>query len=73
LFPISSVLFPVPLQATADESGCRIFAAGAAMCSVERQAWPQIAVSRVAVFLCSEAARNITGVPISDDGGWTAQ
>ena len=27
----------------------------------------------LAVFLCSDAARTITGVPLSMDGGWTAQ
>ena len=27
----------------------------------------------LAVFLCSEAARTMTGVPLSMDGGWTAQ
>ena len=26
----------------------------------------------LAVFLCSEAARTMTGVPLSMDGGWTA-
>jgi 3-hydroxybutyrate dehydrogenase len=30
-------------------------------------------IGALAVFLCSDAARNITGVPISNDGGWTAQ
>ena len=27
----------------------------------------------IAVFLCSDAAASITGVPISVDGGWTAR
>jgi 3-hydroxybutyrate dehydrogenase len=27
----------------------------------------------VAVFLCSDAASQIRGVPITVDGGWTAQ
>ena len=30
-------------------------------------------IGGLAVFLCSEAARTITGVPISIDGGWVAQ
>jgi 3-hydroxybutyrate dehydrogenase len=30
-------------------------------------------IADTAVFLCSEAARSITGVPISVDGGWTAR
>jgi 3-hydroxybutyrate dehydrogenase len=30
-------------------------------------------IGALAVFLCSEAARTITGAPISIDGGWTAQ
>lgn len=30
-------------------------------------------IAALAVFLCSDAAKNMTGVPISNDGGWTAQ
>jgi 3-hydroxybutyrate dehydrogenase len=30
-------------------------------------------IAALAVFLCGDAARNMTGVPISNDGGWTAQ
>jgi len=30
-------------------------------------------IAAIAVFLCSDAAQNMTGVPISNDGGWTAQ
>jgi 3-hydroxybutyrate dehydrogenase len=30
-------------------------------------------IGALAVFLCSEAARTITGAPISIDGGWVAQ
>jgi 3-hydroxybutyrate dehydrogenase len=30
-------------------------------------------IGEIAVFLCSEAASNITGTSISADGGWTAQ
>ncbi len=31
------------------------------------------AIGGLAVFLCSDAARTITGVPVSIDGGWVAQ
>ena len=30
-------------------------------------------IGALTVFLCGEAARTITGVPLSIDGGWTAQ
>ncbi len=30
-------------------------------------------IGALTVFLCSDAARTITGVPVSIDGGWTAQ
>src|ERR1700677_1351721 len=30
-------------------------------------------IGGLAVFLCSDAAKTITGVPLSIDGGWTAQ
>ena len=30
-------------------------------------------IGGLAVFLCSESAANMTGVPLSIDGGWTAQ
>ena len=30
-------------------------------------------IGGLAVFLCSDAARTITGTPISIDGGWTAR
>ena len=43
----------------------------------EKQPMPRFtapeSIGAVAVFLCSEAAATITGVPISVDGGWVAQ
>ncbi len=30
-------------------------------------------IADTALFLCSDVARSITGVPISVDGGWTAR
>ena len=30
-------------------------------------------IGALAVFLCSEAAKTITGAPLSIDGGWVAQ
>jgi 3-hydroxybutyrate dehydrogenase len=30
-------------------------------------------IGALAVFLCSEGARTITGAPLSIDGGWVAQ
>jgi 3-hydroxybutyrate dehydrogenase len=30
-------------------------------------------IGALAVFLCGDAAATITGVPLSIDGGWTAQ
>jgi 3-hydroxybutyrate dehydrogenase len=43
----------------------------------EKQAMAQFStpeqIGAVAVFLCSEAARTITGSPLSVDGGWVAQ
>ena len=43
----------------------------------EKQAMVQFTtpegIGGLAVFLCSEAARTITGAPLSIDGGWVAQ
>jgi 3-hydroxybutyrate dehydrogenase len=45
-------------------------------CSSEKQPMLQFStpeqIGALAVFLCSEAAKTITGVPLSIDGGWTA-
>jgi 3-hydroxybutyrate dehydrogenase len=44
---------------------------------IEKQPMAQFStpeqIGALAVFLCSEAARTITGAPLSIDGGWVAQ
>jgi len=47
-----------------------------ANCSSQRISGNFTSVENIAaltIFLSSDAAQNLTGVPISNDGGWTAQ
>ena len=64
------------LEARAKQDGISVEAAAAAFLG-EKQPMSQFstpaAIGGLAVFLCSEAARTITGTPVSIDGGWTAQ
>jgi 3-hydroxybutyrate dehydrogenase len=63
------------LQARAAQDGITVEQATHALVT-EKQPMAQFStpeqIGAMAVFLCSEAARTITGVPLSIDGGWTA-
>jgi 3-hydroxybutyrate dehydrogenase len=64
------------LEARASESGISVEEAGRLFLS-EKQPMASFttpdAIGGLAVFLCSGAARTITGSPLSIDGGWVAQ
>lgn len=64
------------LEARAAETGISVEEAGRRFLS-EKQPMAQFTsadqIGAMAVFLCSDAARTITGTPLSIDGGWTAQ
>lgn len=64
------------LEARAAETGVTVEEAGRLFLS-EKQPMAQFttpdAIGGLAVFLCSDAARTITGSPLSIDGGWVAQ
>lgn len=64
------------LEARAAETGISVDEAGRRFLS-EKQPMAQFTsadqIGAMAVFLCSDAARTITGTPLSIDGGWTAQ
>jgi 3-hydroxybutyrate dehydrogenase len=64
------------LEARASKEGIAVEAAASEFLA-EKQPMHQFstpeAIGGLAVFLCSDAARTITGTPVSIDGGWTAQ
>ncbi|MCL2427914.1 MAG: 3-hydroxybutyrate dehydrogenase [Alphaproteobacteria bacterium] len=64
------------LQDRADREGISLEEAKRQMLA-EKQPMQQFStpeqIGALAVFLCSEAARTITGAPLSIDGGWLAQ
>ena len=64
------------LEARAQQDGISVEAAANAFLS-EKQPMTKFstpeALGGLAVFLCSDAAATITGVPMTMDGGWTAQ
>jgi 3-hydroxybutyrate dehydrogenase len=64
------------LQARADRDGISVEQAGQQFLA-EKQPMLQFStpeqIGALAAFLCSDAARTITGTPISIDGGWVAQ
>ena len=64
------------LEARAAETGISVEEAGRRFLS-EKQPMAQFtapdSIGGLAVFLCSDAARTITGSPLSIDGGWVAQ
>jgi 3-hydroxybutyrate dehydrogenase len=64
------------LEARAQHDGISVEAAAKAFLA-EKQPMAQFstpeALGELAVFLCSDAAKTMTGVPLSMDGGWVAQ
>ncbi|MGE0420084.1 MAG: 3-hydroxybutyrate dehydrogenase [Acetobacteraceae bacterium] len=64
------------LEARATKDGITVDAAGKEFLA-EKQPMSQFStpegIGGLAVFLCSDAARTMTGAPISIDGGWVAQ
>jgi 3-hydroxybutyrate dehydrogenase len=64
------------LEARAKQEGITVEAAAKAFLA-EKQPMAQFStpegIGGLAVFLCSDAARTITGTPVSIDGGWVAQ
>jgi 3-hydroxybutyrate dehydrogenase len=64
------------LEARAQQEGISVEEAGRAFLA-EKQPMGQFTtpegIGGLAVFLCSDAARTITGAPVSIDGGWVAQ
>ncbi len=64
------------LEERARDAGTEIAAESEALLA-EKQPMLQFtspeAIGALAVYLCSEAARTVTGTPISIDGGWVAQ
>jgi 3-hydroxybutyrate dehydrogenase len=64
------------LEARAQQDGISVEQASRAFLA-EKQPMGQFTtpegIGGLAVFLCSDAARTITGAPVSIDGGWIAQ
>jgi 3-hydroxybutyrate dehydrogenase len=64
------------LEARAKQDGITVEAAATAFLA-EKQPMAQFTtpegIGGLAVFLCSDAAKTITGTPVSIDGGWVAQ
>ncbi len=73
---VKTPLVEKQLEARAKQDGITVEAAAGEFLA-EKQPMAQFstpeAIGGLAVFLCSDAAKTITGAPVSIDGGWVAQ